>query len=278
MKKYLYSLAIAATVLGMSSCDSKQEEPHIQWYPVVTLEGEDTYYIEVGDNFILPGYSAINTITMQDATSAVVVEIYDVIADEVVDAISTDGPGMYNVYYYCPASEVPSYYVDDSGLAEVYKQRDIYVYDPTIETDISGYYNINMQESTYLGRITVDAAAGEYLVQPSFAEATAFYGNVDSCTIRISQLLPGFFYVSDLLGGWYEQIRGYGSSYAMTGYISLNSDDSITLLSSYVRGWGDGLDGMWDGEYDPETETISYETWYAGSVGFYIVMTNADAE
>ena len=260
MKKYLYSL-VALAALGFTSCDGTQEEPHVQWYPVVTLEGEDTYYLEVGEDFTLPGFTAVNTLTGEDVSSSVVVEILDVITGDYVSAISTDGPGMYNVFYYSFASEV-----DPSPDYPMYKQRDIYVYDPTIELDISGSYNVNMDETIYL-------ANGW-----TFAEAAENYGNVDSSTISVSQLLPGFFYVSDLLGGWYEQIRAYGSAYAMTGYISLNSDNSITLLSSYIRGWGDGLDGMWDGEYDPETETISYETWYAGSVGFYLVMTNANAE
>lgn len=261
MKKYIYSLLSAAALLGFTSCDDTQEEPHIQWYPVVTLEGDDTYYVELGEDFQLPGFTAVNTLTGEDASSAVEVQIYDVIAGEYVDAISTASPGMYNVYYVCPASEV-----SPSSDYEVYKQRDIYVYDPTIETDISGSYNINMDESIYLsnGRTFADLAAG--------------YGNVDSSTITISQLLPGFFYVSDLLGGWYDQIRAYGSNYAMTGYISLNSDNSITLLSSYIRGWGDGLDSLSDGLYDPETQTISYEVWYAGSIGMDLVMTNANAE
>lgn len=261
MKKYLYSLAFAAAALGLYSCDGTQTEPHIQWYPVVTLEGDATIYVELGENFVMPGFTAVNTLTGEDATSAVKVLIYDAIAGDYVSGIDTSSPGMYNVYYISSASEV-----NPAADYEMYKQRDIYVYDPTIETDISGYYNIDMNESIYLanGRTFADLAEG--------------YGNVSSCTIQISQLLPGFFYVSDLLGGWYEQIRAYGSRYAMTGYISLNDDNSITLLSSYIAGWGDGLDGMWDGEYDPETESISYETWYAGSVGFWIEMQNANAQ
>lgn len=262
MKKYLYSLMTAIVLLGFAtSCDGTQEEPHIQWYPVVTLEGESTYYLELGENFTLPGFTAVNTITGEDASSAVKVMIYDVIAGDYVDKISTASPGMYNVYYISEASEV-----SPSSDYQMIKQRDIYVYDPTIETDISGSYNINMGESIYLSN------------GKTFAQAAEGYGNVDSSTVAINQLLPGFFYVSDLLGGWYDQIRAYGSKYAMTGYISLNSDNSITLLSSHIAGWGDGLDGIWDGKYDPATQTITYDTQYAGSIKMHIVMTNANAE
>ena len=261
MKKYIYSLAIAAAAFGLTSCDGTQEEPHIQWYPVVTLEGDQTIYLEVGQDFVLPGFTAINTLTGEDASDAVQVMIYDVIAGDYVDAISTAGPGMYNVYYISYASEV-----NPSPDYDMIKQRDIFVYDPTIETDISGSYNINMDETIYLSNGWTFAYAAEY------------YGNVSQTTISISQLLPGFFYVSDLLAGWYDQIRAYGPNYAMTGYISLNSDNSITLLSSYIRGWGDGLDGLWDGEYDPETQTITYETWYVGQIGMWVDMTNANAQ
>lgn len=261
MKKYLYTLGLAIAVMGFTSCDGTQEEPHIQWYPVVTLEGDQTIYLEVGEDFTMPGFTAVNTLTGADASKDVEVLIYDVIGGDYVDEVDTSGPGMYNVYYISYASEV-----QPSPDYDIYKQRDIYVYDPTIELNIAGSYNIDMDESIYL-------ANGW-----TFAEAADYYGNVTSSTIQVSQLLPGFFYFSDLLGGWYDQIRAYGGNYAMTGYVSLNSDNTLTLLSSYIRGWGDGLDGMWDGEYDPETQTISYETQYAGQIGMYLVMTNANAE
>ena len=266
MKKYIYSLAIAAAAFGLTSCDGTQEEPHIQWYPVVTLDGEDTYYLEIGENFTLPGFTAVNTLTGEDASSAVTVLIYDVIAGEYVNSISTASPGMYNVYYISSASEV-----QPSADFDMYKQRDIYVYDPSIELDISGVYNVNMDETIYLANGWTFARAAEYYNELNGT-------SVDSASVTISQLLPGFFYVSDLFGGWYQTIRNYGSRYAMTGYISLNSDNSITLLSSYVSSWGDSLDYLEDGYYDEETQTISYELEYAGQIPMYIVMTNANAE
>ena len=58
----------------------------------------------------------------------------------------------------------------------------------------------------------------------------------------------------------------------MTGYVSLNPDNSISLLSSYIKGWGDGLDYIKDGKYDPETGTISYSLSYAGQIFMDIVL------
>ena len=90
--------------------------------------------------------------------------------------------------------------------------------------------------------------------------------------IKFTEYVPGIFYCNDLFGGWYEQIRGYGNSYAMTGYVCLNPDNTITLLSSYVKGWGDGLDYIDNGVYDPETGQISYNLSYAGSILIDVVL------
>ncbi len=71
------------------------------------------------------------------------------------------------------------------------------------------------------------------------------------------------YVISDLLAGYYEYGRGYGSSYAMAGLVNLGSDGTISLVSSYIPGWGDGcssLSGTFDGT------TISYETVYAGMI------------
>lgn len=268
MKKYLYSLVIASAAMGLASCsDSNQPQPQVQWYPVVTLEGDAVCYVEINSDWTLPGYSAVNTMTGEDATADVEVLIYDVIAGGYVRSIDTSSPGMYQVYYNSYGSIVTT-------NPTVYKIREVYVYDPTIEVDISGTYNINMEESIYLSAT----------VERPFSYYAEGYGYVTSSSIQISQLLPGFFEVSDLLGGWYDQIRGYdvlnpGYDFKMSGYIALNSDNTITLLSSYIPAWGDSLDGMWDGEYDEETQTITYETWYADyAVGMYLVMTNANAE
>lgn len=50
----------------------------------------------------------------------------------------------------------------------------------------------------------------------------------------------------------------------MTGYIALNDDNTLTLISSYVAGWGDSLDSLTDAAYDPANATISYKLSYAG--------------
>ncbi|MDR1022272.1 MAG: DUF5012 domain-containing protein [Prevotellaceae bacterium] len=99
---------------------------------------------------------------------------------------------------------------------------------------------------------------------------TTAYGQ--DFTILIYQVSPGEFYVSDLFGGWYEQRAGYGSDYAMTGSIKLESDNTLSLVESSVVGWGDGLDGL-SGAYNPDTKTITWAAGYAGAYTFNVTAT-----
>ena len=58
----------------------------------------------------------------------------------------------------------------------------------------------------------------------------------------------------------------------MTGYVSLNPDNTLTLQSSYIQSWGDGLDYIKDTAYDPATGKISYSLSYAGQIFMDIVL------
>ena len=76
----------------------------------------------------------------------------------------------------------------------------------------------------------------------------------------------GDFYISDFLGGWYDQRAGYGPDYAMVGKSELNDDNSITPLESYVAGWGDSMDQMTNTLLDPATGTLKWTVAYAGQL------------
>jgi hypothetical protein len=114
-------------------------------------------------------------------------------------------------------------------------------------------------------------ASGFYTVSKnSNRNGVTVYGQ--DFTILIYQVSPGEFYVSDLLGGYYDQRAGYGSAYAMTGTIRLGGDNGLTLNDSYVQGWGDGLDDL-SGAYDPGTETITWTASYIGTYDFNVTAT-----
>jgi hypothetical protein len=151
--------------------------------------------------------------------------------------------GIYVVNY--SATNVDGY--------EATTTRTVAVYDPTAPaTDFSADYICNM-----------------YRTNADGSGRREFKG----LAISVSKVGPGIFYVTDLLGGYYAQGLGYGGAYAMTGYLALNADNSLKLLSSHINGWGDGLGGFKDGKYDPATGILTWTSTYAGRP-FYVTLKN----
>ncbi|MGN0049065.1 MAG: BT_2262 family domain-containing protein [Bacteroides sp.] len=132
--------------------------------------------------------------------------------------------------------------------------RTVIIYDPDVSIDISGTYTV---------------ASGTYRFTPSSGAQVGYNGY----NITLTQTAPGIFYMSDYMAGYYDQRAGYGSAYAMKGYMKLNPDNTLEALNGDVAGWGDSLDFFDDGIYDPETNTISYALGYAGIFIFYVTLT-----
>lgn len=83
----------------------------------------------------------------------------------------------------------------------------------------------------------------------------------------------GLYWVEDLMGGYYEQRAGYGSRYAMNGYLKVNADNTVEMVGGGgVPGWGDAYDDFANGVFDPATNTISYCLTYAG-MDFNVILT-----
>lgn len=86
--------------------------------------------------------------------------------------------------------------------------------------------------------------------------------------VSINKLAPGFFYVDDFLGGYYAQGRNYanlyGPGYNVEGYIQLNADNTLTLVSSSSSAWGTPLTSMANGVYTPATKGIYWEAIWSG--------------
>lgn len=156
-------------------------------------------------------------------------------------SVDSNSPGLYSITY--SATNADGFTVSAT--------RTVAVCDPTITTDISGTYTTqDGSYRNYSGTIT----------------------NYAGYSVKITKAAPGIFYVSDFLGGWYDQRAGYGSAYAMTGYFQLLADNSLVQLSSYVAGWGDTADYCEGATYDPATGTISYVVGYAGSMEFNVIL------
>ena len=145
------------------------------------------------------------------------------------------------------ATELGVYTITYSGKNsdgfESSEERTVIVYDPAAPaTDLTG---------NYISSVSRVAPARAYT----------------ELNVSIQKMAPGFFYVSDFLGGFYDQGSNYqyGPTYAMTGYFILNADNTITHISSLAPAWGDSLNELVGGKYDPATGTITWDAFYTSS-------------
>ncbi|KAA6320229.1 hypothetical protein EZS27_029971, partial [termite gut metagenome] len=129
----------------------------------------------------------------------------------------------------------------------------IIVYDPDVITDLAGTYT---------------TAEGSYRYWLSTGVIVPFSGY----KINISYIVPGIFYISDYMGGYYDQRAAYGAAYAMKGYFKLNVDNTLDALSGDIAGWGDSFDSFENGKYDPDSGSLYWELGYGGSMVFYITL------
>jgi len=236
MKKLFlfYSLLLASTLLVFTSCNDDED---------ALTDTRLTYYpqieLEGEDVMVVPLGSAFNdpgcsaTLNGEDRSGDVVVS----------GSVDANEVGFYDIYY--------SLTNEDGFSAST--SRTVIVYDPNISTDISGDYAVQ---------------GGSYRYWFSSGAIVNFSGQ----SISVSPFLPGIFYVSDLIGGYYDQRVGYGPDYAMGGYVSIDSNNNITALSGYVPGWGDSYDKFYNGTYNPETGEITYDIDYAASMQFHIIL------
>lgn len=102
---------------------------------------------------------------------------------------------------------------------------------------------------------------GDYLASVNRLDPARSFSGL---SVSVEKLAPGFFYVSDFLGGFYDQGSNYlyGPTYAMTGYMQLNADNSLTLVSSSMIGFGDSLSDLTGGKYDPANQSLTWHAFY----------------
>ena len=138
-------------------------------------------------------------------------------------------PGYYTITYSA---------VNAEGFSAS-ATRYVLVSDPN--DNISGYYTSNPQSFREYNGVTYYGAA--YM-------------------IPIYNVGGNKYHVTDLLGGWYSQRAGYGSDYNLGGEVEIDAAGKITLVESYLEGWGDSANGLTDGVADPAAGTLSWVTDY----------------
>jgi hypothetical protein len=204
------------------------------YYVSFKLKGDNPAVVQVGMPYTDAG--VIATENGKDVTASITTKS-NVVHEEM---------GMYKVEYSA---------VNSDGLASK-AVRDVIVCNPSVTTNLEG---------TYVGQ------EGSHRLVLSTGAVVDYPGY--HC--KITYLAPGFFYINDFFSGWYAERVYPQYGYAimgMTGYFALNDDNSISLISSYIDAWGDGLDKLENGKYDPETGEISWDAYYAGSMKFHVVI------
>lgn len=224
MKKIFYTLAACLFALGFSACSDDND---------ALTDTTLTHYVSfqlIGDEFVeVPlGTEYVDAGVRAELDGE---DYTSQVTVEGLEDIDVNQLGLYEVTY---SAVSPDGY--PSSIT-----RTVAVCDPTVKTDISGKY-VSQPGSTILGT-SVSLAGYNF-------------------TIR--KAASGIFFISDMIGGLYDQRAGYGSKYALQGYISLDNDNNIDVISGIVPGWGDSYEYFENGVYDPDTKTITYD------IGYYV--------
>ena len=79
----------------------------------------------------------------------------------------------------------------------------------------------------------------------------------------------GKYYISDLIGGWYNFGSAYGTAYAGPGIVQKNGDNSVTLVSASNWTWGPCSITSAGATVDPTTKTWILNTTGGPSLADY---------
>ncbi len=269
-KQIVYVIAIAFLTLGLVSCEKESAGKTGKVdYVVLKLLGESQIKLSLGDTYVEPGWTA--TDKGKDVHDKVSVTIVDMM-DKPVSAVTTDMPGIFTITYSAISQD--GMYISD--------QRLVLVFDPTLTASIEGTFDVDFEKSARLNDGKDWNWTKWYQNYSDPSSATADYAQ-DHAEVTFKQVVPGIYNASDLLGGFYGQVRGlgimygvqYGASYKtyfdMTGMVVLNADMSLKLISSHINGWDDGLEGF-SGTYNDTTKTLELHSIYGGGMDFHSIM------
>lgn len=232
MKKLIYSLFVCLSLV-MVSCDESTQDPSIITYYVdFEMNGDEVMTVELGTPYVEPGVIAKEQ--DKDITSKIVTTG--------ADKVDVNKAGVYFITY--SATNVDGY------SSEV--TRMVAVYDPAITDNIAGEYSTSLDSNRQMPKTDENGedmkdADGNYIWDTS----TPFSNNF---AVVIKKIAPGIFHISDMMGGYYDQGRGYGASYAMEAYVSMKSstDPTFTIVSGGTSAFGGLYDELSDVAYNPD--------------------------
>jgi hypothetical protein len=155
----------------------------------------------------------------------------------------TDNIGSYTITYSA---------VNSDGYAGAVSRK-VVVYSAGLSTtDISGTYDADVFRLNTSDNSTRSFADNEVVIT-----ATS---------------VPGLFYISDWIAGFYNVGYGYGAGYAFTGYLEMVSPTEFRHIES-SNPWGDPADEVINWNYDVATGVFTYNFMWLGKYDFAITLT-----
>ncbi len=152
---------------------------------------------------------------------------------EVLNEVNVDVTGTYKLLYKATNSDGYDFYIS----------RKVSI------VSFTGYDVFEIPEGTYDG-IRVGSGGGD---------------------IEINKLAPGVYQISDLLGGYYDKVAGYGSEYAAPAILVINEDGTVRSELGYCAF---GPVEMSNFAFDQATNVITYtQTLVDYSFSFDIQLT-----
>ena len=269
-KQLLYIVAISLLTLSFLSCEKKSAGlTGTVDYVVLKLNGDSQIKLALGEPYVEPGFTA--TDKGKDVSESVKITIKNVLGEE-VDAVTTSSPGIFTITYSAVSED--KMYISES--------RQIFVFDPDLSVSIKGTFAVDFEKSKRLDG-SKDWTWAQWSAQYTDPAAWTYASySLTAIDITFKELVPGIYEVDDYLGGFYIGLRGYGPYYkenvgasyyyyyAMGGMVVLNADLSLSLVSSSIPAWGDGLSDF-NGTYDDNTKTIEFHSFY-GDMDFNVIM------
>lgn len=270
-KKILFILPLALMIL-FAGCEKKSYGLTGKVdYVVLKLIGEKQILLELNEPYVEEGWTA--TDKGKDVHDAVVVIITNMLGEE-VDEVTTDAPGLFTITYIATSED--GVVISDS--------RQVIAYDPNLTISLANTYDVDFDKSKRLdgSRDWTWTQWSAMYTDPAQWDYAAY--SLTSIQVNFEELAPGIYEVDDLLGGFYAGLRGYGPYYAetagpsyanyysMEGMVLLNADSTFSLVSSYIRGWQEGMDDL-KGSFNPDSNLIELHSYYGG-MDFNVVMVN----
>lgn len=160
---------------------------------------------------------------------------------------------------------------DVSDQAVVSTSMDLANPQPGFYTITYGFTNpegIVAQSTRYVAVYSSSAAIQGYYMTAanSMRSGSEAYAAGKFFPIKV-EAKNGAYAINDLLAGYYDLGRGYGSDYALAGVVSIGAGGDLTLDSwSACPKWPDNaVESFGNGTYDSATKTFHWVVGYAGT-------------